>query len=121
MSTKLRAVPEQATKFIDLAFLDEAEAAEDAKTLKWTLTDIFGNIINSRDQIEVANPSSEETVVLSGNDLAIFNDEPSASKGKRLFTAEATYDSTLGNDLLLTGEANFTVIDLTAIANKATP
>ncbi|MCK5611175.1 hypothetical protein KAR91_55390 [Candidatus Pacearchaeota archaeon] len=122
MSTKLRAVPERSTKIIDLGFLDEGEAAKDPKTLKWTLTDTLGNVINSQEDVDVPNPSSAEAVVLSGDDLAIFDDEATATKGKRLVTAEATYDSNeLGSDLTLTGEANFTVVDLTVIANEATP
>ena len=120
MSTKLKVAIEQSTYIITVSFFDEAEAAEDVKTLVWTLTDTLGNIINSRDQVEVSNPTSEESIVLSGDDLAIFDDEPSASEGKRLFTVEATYDSDLGSDLPLKGEANFTVVDLTAIENEAT-
>ena len=120
MSTKLKVAIEKSTYIITVSFFDEADSAEDVKTLVWTLTDTSGNIINDRDQAEVSNPSSVESIVLSGDDLAIFDNEPSATKGKRLFTAEATYDSDLGDDLPLKGEANFTVVDLTAIENEAT-
>lgn len=114
MSTKLKVAIEKSTYIITVSFFDEAEAAEDVKTMTWTLTDTLGNIINSRDQVEVVNPSSVEAVVLSGNDLAIIGD---GGDEKRLFTVEATYDSDLGNDLPLNGVASFTVIDEAAILN----
>lgn len=118
MSTKLRIAKEKSTYMVIVSFFDEAEAAEDVKTMKWTLTDTGGNIINSREDVVVTDPGSVETIVLSGDDLAIID---ATDDGKRLFTVEATYDSTLGNDLPLNGEANFTVVDLTAIEDGITP
>jgi len=116
MSTKLRVAIEKSTYIITVSFFDEVEAAEDVKTMKWTLTDTAGNIINEREDVVVADPESVETIVLSGDDLAIISD---TDNGKRLFTVEATYDSILGNDLPLNGEAAFTVVDLTAIENAS--
>ena len=115
MSTKLKAVNEKSTKMIIVSFLDETETVEDVKTMKWTLTDIAGNVINSRKDIVVVDPGSVETIVLSGDDLAIVG---SGGNEERLLTVEATYDSTLGNDFPLNNEAIFTVIDLTAIENS---
>lgn len=116
MSTKLKVAIEKSTYMITISFFDEAETAEDVKTMKWTLTNEAGNVINEREDVVVVDPGSEETIVLSGDDLAIISD---TDDGKRLFTVEATYDSTLGNDLPLNGEANFTVVDLTAIENAS--
>lgn len=121
MSTKLKVAIEKSTYIITVSFFDEAEAAEDVKTMKWTLTDKVGTVINDREDVVVSDPGSVETIVLSGDDLAILEDEPEATKGKRLFTVEATYDSTLGSDLPLNGEATFTVVDLTAIEDGITP
>jgi len=118
MPTKLRIAKEKSTYMITVSFFDEADAAEDVKTMKWTLTDTAGNIINSREDVVVVDPGSVETIVLSGDDLAIFDSEPAATKGKRIFTVEATYDSTLGNDLPLNGSATFTVSDFVAIENE---
>lgn len=118
MATKLKAVNEKSTKMIVVSCFDEAEAAEDVKTMKWTLTDTAGNIINGREDVAVVDPGSVETIVLSGDDLAIIG---SGGNEERLFTVEATYDSTLGSDLSLNNEAIFTVIALTAIADGITP
>lgn len=118
MSTKLRIAIEKSTYMITVSFFDEDEVAEDVKTMKWTLTDEIGNIINNREDVVVVDPGSVETVVLFGNDLAIVG---TGGDETRLFTVEATYDSTLGNDLPLNGEAAFTVVDLTAIEDGIIP
>lgn len=118
MSTKLRVAIEKSTYMVTVSFFDEADAAEDVKTMKWTLTDTDGNVINEREDVVVDDPGSVETIVLSGDDLAIVG---SGGDEERLFTVEATYDSTLGNDLPLNGVASFMVIDETAIADGITP
>lgn len=113
--TKLKAAIEQSTYGVVVSFFDEAGAAEDVKTMKWTLTDTAGTVINGKKDVVVADPGLIETIGLSGNDLAIISD---TDDGKRLFTVEATYDSVqFGNDSPLNGVASFTVIDLTAIEN----
>ena len=115
MTTNLKTAVEKSSYFPIVSFFDEDVATEDVKTLTWTLTDIFGNIINGRDAVVVANPSSVETVVLSDGDLAVFGDN---DRLQRLITFEATYDSDLGNDLPLKGVGEFTIIPLVAIANE---
>ena len=116
MSTKLKAAIEKSTKMIVVSFFDESDTAKDPESMKWTLTDTLGNIINEREDVVVANPSSVETIVLTGNDLAIISD---TDNGKRLFTVESTYNSELGSGLTLNGEANFTVINLVEIEDEA--
>lgn len=115
MTTNLKTAVEKSSYFPIAAFFDEEDAPEDVKTLTWTLTDIFGNIINDRDAVVVTNPSSVETVVLSDGDLAVFGDN---DRLQRLITFEATYDSDLGNDLPLKGVGEFTIIPLVAIPNE---
>ncbi|MCK5343787.1 MAG: hypothetical protein KAR20_10300 [Candidatus Heimdallarchaeota archaeon] len=87
------------------------------KTLKWSLTDTDNNIINSRDEVNIPTPGVEEMVILSGDDLNIFDTETDETKkGKRIFTTEATFDhATFGNDKPINDEASFTVLDLVAI------
>lgn len=115
MSTKLKVAVEKSTKMIVVSFFDENDIAKDPATIKWTLTDTLGNIINERKDVVIAEPSSVETVILSRDDLAIIS---GTDNGKRLLTVEATYDSELGIGLTLTGEANFTVINLIAIEDE---
>ena len=116
MIITLKTAVEQSTYFPIISFLDEDENNENVKTLKWTLSDAFGNIINNRDGEEIINPSLVETIVLSGDDLAIFGDNDLL---KRVLTIQATYDSDLGNDLPLNGEGIFNIIPLIAIPNEA--
>lgn len=115
MSTKLKVAVEKSTKMIIISFFDENDIAKDPESMKWTLTDASGNVINEREDVAVVDPSSVETIVLSGDDLAIISD---TDNGKRLFTVEATYNSELGDGLTLNGEANFTIINLVAIENN---
>ena len=61
---------ERGTYVVTVAFTDEDGNAEDIKTLVWTLTDLDGNIINSRENVNVATPGASEDIVLSGADLA---------------------------------------------------
>jgi len=105
---------ERSTYYPVASFFDEDGNAEDVKTLTWTLTDISGNIINSRKDIVVSNPSSSETIVLSGDDLAIFAND----RLRRIITFNATYDSALGNDLPLNGAAEFNIVQLVAIEDS---
>lgn len=109
------AAVEQSTYFPIASFFDEDGNAEDVKTLTWTLTDISGNVINAREDVEVDSPSSVETIVLSGNDLAVFVGD----RLRRVITFKATYDSDLGNDLPLTGAAEFPIVQLVAIEDGA--
>jgi len=88
---------EEGTCFIDLAFWDEDGAAKAPKTAKWSLTDNKGNLINNRDEVAISSPSATETVVLSGDDLALQAGEREFAD--RIFTIEWTYDSALGSDL----------------------
>ena len=108
------AAVEKSTYFPVASFLDEDGNAEDVKTLKWTLTDILGTIINGRDGVEVVAPSSVETIVLSDGDLAVFSND----RLRRIITFEATYDSALGNDMPLNGAAEFPIVQLVAIEDS---
>ncbi len=82
-------------------------------TLNWTLTDIQGvKIINSRENVVVAVPGSTENILLSGDDLALDNNE----KTDRIVLFEATYTSTeFGAGIPLRDESVFTIIPLTRL------
>ena len=108
------AAVEQSTYFPVASFFDEDGDPEDVKTLTWTLTDILGNTINSRKEVAVSNPSSEETIVLSGDDLAIFENY----RLRRIITFNATNDSNLGNDLPLNGAAEYPIVQRVSIEDS---
>ena len=99
--------PERGTFGILCTFTDEDGDALTPDTLTWTLTDVDGLVVNSRQDIEVSSISSATTIVLSGADLAVTD---ASDRGrKRRFAIEGTYDSDLGNDMPLTGECEFTI------------
>lgn len=103
---------EKSTYIVTVAFADEDGSAVAPKTLVWSLTDASGNVINEREDEAVSSPAASNTIVLSGNDLAIQTSEASDDYASRRFIAEATYDSSLGNDLPVKAAASFAVENL---------
>lgn len=94
---------EGSTYPITLNFRNHNGAPATPDSATWTLTDINGNVINGRLNEAIAPVSSQETIVLSGNDLALGANDT----GQRLVVARAIYDSDLGNDLPLVDEIAF--------------
>jgi len=71
---------------------------------QWQLMRVDGTIINDR---SFANSSvTDLSWVLSGDDLAIFS---MSDTGERVLSFKATYNSTIGLNLPLIGECEFTV------------
>ena len=78
--------------------------------LTWSLTDLDGNIINDRDEVELVSASSV-LIVLSGNDLALSGGYPA----ERCVTVEGTYNSVLGNNLTLKDAMVFQIENLVGV------
>ncbi len=77
-------------------FTDQAGDAATPTAIVWTLTDQYGNVINSRDSEAYGTPASTIYIVLRGDDLALIGyDEKSADKVERWLRVEATYDTTI--------------------------
>jgi len=97
---------EESTYLVTAAFTDAAGDAvtPNANTIKWTLSDMEGTVINSRNNVVIASATSVD-IVLSGDDLALQTGETGTVK--RLLTVVAVYDSTEGTDLPLNGEIIF--------------
>lgn len=112
MATDLGSVAEKSVIKITMTFTDDDDAAVTPASVKWSLTDPDGTVINARDQVVISGMAASLSVGLSGSDLALT---AGASK-IRYFVVEATYDSTdLGNGVVLKGEARFTITDLRKI------
>jgi len=100
---------DKSTYIVNCAFKDENGDAVAPNTLKWTLTDGDGTVVNNRQDEEVSSPTSSEDIVLSGDDLK-------HSDGKwRVLTVKATYDSDAGSDLPLNESAKFQIDDLISV------
>lgn len=112
---------EKSTYVITATFTDEDDAAVVPTAITWTLSDVGGDIINSRDGIdfEVDNGlgaagtlASTVSIILTGDDLQMLGERPTEI---RRFLLEATYDSSLGNGLNLRGACQFEINNLVAI------
>jgi hypothetical protein len=81
---------EGSTYWITIDFYDEDQTPFIPATLFWKMTDMAGNVINGRDDIEIETGLAESvTIELSGPDLRNNSDAIAA----RLVTFWGTYDS----------------------------
>jgi len=79
--------------------------------LTWTLTNVKGEVINSRQDVSIS-PASEVTVVLNGDDLVL----PENGIVDRVVTIEGTYNSsTLGSGVNLKTKHTFPIKPLKAV------
>lgn len=91
---------------ITINFTDENGKAVIPDSVKWTLTDLVGNIINSREEVSVTALSASVPIVLSGDDLLVsLNYETE----KRMLTVKGTYTSSEYGELPITGAVIFTI------------
>lgn len=106
---------EEGSYFITVSFYDEDDAAEipNANTIKWTLTDNKGTIINDRDNEAEASAASI-TIELQGDDLAIQAGE-TAPVVRRSVIVTWEYDSSLGDDKIGMAECIFKLRNLTRL------
>jgi len=97
---------EESTYLATAAFTDAAgdPVTPNAGTIKWTLSDLEGTVINNKNNVVIASATSVG-IVLSGKDLAMQTGETGTVK--RLLTVVAVYDSTEGTDLPLNEEVIF--------------
>ena len=105
---------EESTYIATAAFTDAAGDAvtPNAGTIKWTLSDMEGTVINSRLNVVITSDTSVD-IVMSGDDLALQTGE--VGTVKRLLTVVAVYDSTEGSDLPLNEETVFLLDPLVKI------
>jgi len=104
---------EKSTYVVTAAFTDEAGAAVIPSAITWTLTDVAGTVINGRSSVSVAVPSDSVDMVLSDLDLALQTGEQ--TRANRILTVEATYSSSLGDNLPLKDQVIFRIDDLKVV------
>lgn len=95
---------EGSTFGIVFSFTDSAGASVVPNSLVWTLTDKDGNVINSRSS-ESITPGASVTVVLSGDDLAL----PDEDDAVRVVKISGDYDDPIGNGLPIIAQAIFEI------------
>jgi len=103
---------EQSSFKVTADFYDESGNDVAPATMTWTLTDEDGSVVNSREDVNIASPSSSESILLSGDDLAVDGNDPV----KRIVTFEGTYDSVeFGAGLPLIDQSTFTIMPIKII------
>ncbi|MBU2487950.1 MAG: hypothetical protein KKA60_01020 [Proteobacteria bacterium] len=105
---------ERSSYVVRASFTDEEGSPVAPETLSWTLTDASGAVVNGRDSVSVAGPSSTENIVLSGDDLALAQGR---DKEARILTLTGTFHSDLaGQSLPFAESARFLVENLVALS-----
>jgi len=103
---------EQSSFKVSVTFYDESGNAVSPDTMTWTLTDEDGSVVNERENVTISDPSSSESILLQGDDLAVDGND----KVKRKITFEGTYTSAeFGAGLPLIDESTFTIIPITIV------
>ena len=95
---------ENGSAVFSLVFRDEANQPVTPKTMKWTLCDQDGAVVNNREDETGLTLEPTTKLLLYGDDLAIFND---TEDGFRVVIFTGTYDSDLGNDIPLVDQFGF--------------
>ena len=98
---------EKGTTLATCVFADSENKPVVPTSIKWTLVDSFGNVINNREQVVVSVPAATTKIVLSGNDLSVLSNETRAERVCRYVVIEVVYSSTLGTDLQATEQGMF--------------
>jgi len=106
---------EMGTGVIVCAFTDEDGDIVVPDSVKWTITDNNDNIINEREQIDVAPLGTAITITIFGDDLKL-SDYEVGEYADRYIVIEGTYTSDLGVGLPTTEHAFFQVKNLKYIS-----
>lgn len=97
-------VKDESSAVATFTYTDEDSAAVTPASVTWTLTDVNGNIINSREDVSIAVPSTTNSVMLSGDDLNRDDGEI------RVITCDAVYTSaTYGVGIPLRDQGQFKI------------
>lgn len=105
--TILEDAKEEGTYVLSISFLDEDSNAVIPNSATWTLSDPNGIVVNNKQNVNITPLAATVQVVLTGDDLALDG----ITSRVRRFTVKALYDSTLGTNLALNDEVQFTVED----------
>lgn len=103
---------EEGTYVMNIVFRDEDDVNISPNSANWSLTDLKGNPVNSRTEVNISPIAAVVDVVLSALDLEL---NPAYAGSERWFIVEYVYDSTLGNDLPAKTQAKFDIEGLVKV------
>lgn len=105
---------EKGTAVFNLSFYDENSIAVAPNSIYYSLTDVAGTIINSRQDFGLSNPAASVYIILSSYDLQISSGYQLESEQRRLLIF-SLYNSSLGNNLSLRHMIKFDITNPGAI------
>lgn len=97
--------PERGTRGVEVTFYDSDDNEVVPNSANWSLTTApsyrdQGVVVNNRDSVNISGLSSTITIILSGADLQILNDETEYKYVRRALLVEYNYDDpNLGNNV----------------------
>lgn len=97
---------------VEVVFKDEKNNLVTPNSATWTLSDLKGTIINSRENVNITGLSHTIDILLSGDDLVITD----ATGIDRVFTVKAVINSDLGNNLPVNEETTFSIKNLVNVS-----
>ena len=103
---------EESTIAITIDFEDEDGDAVVPTEAKWTLTNDDGDVVDTRERVNISSLASSVDVVLKGSNLQILSGESGDRFATRRFLIEAKYNSSLGTGLPLNESCTFPVRNL---------
>lgn len=104
---------EKSAYVLVVRFFDETNSPVVPSSATWTLTDEFGAVINSREDVSITPLATIVNIALSGNDLAVTT---AGKTAKRVITIHALYTSEAFGELPINDYAEFTVMSMVAIS-----
>ena len=106
MPTRLTTrAPEKGTYIVTVAFTDESGDAVVPDSITWRLTDMNGNVINSRSTVSIVSPATSNNIVLSSNDLEVTD----PTNTRRKVSVYAVVDLDVGNNYPIRDEVEFEI------------
>jgi len=110
---KIKAV-EKSTFVITATFLDTNKRLVAPSSMVWSLVESDGTVVNSRTEVSISSPSSEEEITLSGDDLAI-NDTSNAQE-ERYLVLEGAYTDGGGVSRPLNDQVKFYIQNIKKVS-----
>ena len=104
---------EEGSVGVKITILDEDGDGVTPSAATWTLTDLSGNVIDTRTDIAITPLASEMTVLLKGDNLALTSQ--SSAYEMRLFTFEGTYDPGDASATPIKESGEFPVYNMTVV------
>jgi len=103
---------ERGSYIVKVDFEDEDGTGVTPDSIKWTLTDAKGDVINSRTSVAVVTPATSVNILLTSNDLAVANKR----NLRRKLLIHAVADLAAGNNKDIYDEAEFEIANFVGLS-----